>query len=324
MTTEVMRAPPERREPELKEGALSARLNWSSIFGGTVAALGVWVLLYALGLALGLSAMDPADPGSAQGAGIFTGIWGLVTPLIALFVGGFIAARSAGVASRDGGVFHGVVVWGLTTLAGAYLVATLLGTVVGGAVNTGKAALEAAGGAASSAAQSAGSGGIQGVAQTFGLDANDALAPVNQRLQAEGKPAITADQLQAAVKDVVNTAVRQGELDRNLLVSSIAQNTALSRQDSEEIASRIEAQFAQTRQQASAALGDVREGVQTGALEAADATGKAFWGVFGALLLGLVSSVVGSAMGGKKRRGAVEAGAVPMTGPIVGRREVYP
>lgn len=322
MTTEVMRAPPERREPELKEGALSARLNWSSIFGGTVAALGVWLLLYALGLALGLSAMDPADPGSAQGAGIFTGIWGLVTPLIALFVGGFIAARSAGVASRDGGVFHGLVVWGLTTLVGAYLLATLLGSVVGGAVNTGKAAIAAAGGAASSAAQSA--GGIEGVARTFGLDANDALAPVNQRLQAEGKPAITADQLQAAVKDVVNTAVRQGELDRNLLVSSIAQNTALSRQDSEEIANRIEAQFAQTRQQANSALRDVREGVQTGALKAADATGKAFWGVFGALLLGLISSVVGSVMGGKKRRGAVESGAVPMTGPLVGRREVYP
>jgi hypothetical protein len=37
------------------------KLSWGAIFGGTLVALGVWILLYALGLALGLSSVDPAD-----------------------------------------------------------------------------------------------------------------------------------------------------------------------------------------------------------------------------------------------------------------------
>ena len=44
-----------------------------------------------VGLAVGLSSLNPANPGSARGAGIFTGVWGLIAPLIALFAGGWVA-----------------------------------------------------------------------------------------------------------------------------------------------------------------------------------------------------------------------------------------
>src|SRR3954462_9804860 len=79
------------------------KLSWSAIFGGVVAALGIWALLYALGLALGLSAIDPNNPESAKPSGIFTGIWSLVVPLIALFIGGMVAGRGAGLIHRGGG-----------------------------------------------------------------------------------------------------------------------------------------------------------------------------------------------------------------------------
>ena len=42
------------------------------------------------GLALGLSAVNPEATNSLRGTGIFTGIWSLVIPLIALFLGGGI------------------------------------------------------------------------------------------------------------------------------------------------------------------------------------------------------------------------------------------
>lgn len=279
-------------------------LRWGSIIGGTVAALGVWMLLYALGLALGLSSMDPNDPSSARGAGIFTGIWGLIAPLIALFVGGMVASRGSGTVARQGAAIHGLVMWGLTMLAGAYFLATVLGSVLGTVASAGKAAAGAAGSAVSSAAGAAqgNAGGLQNLAQSFGLDAQDALRPVNERLAAEGKPTITAAQLEAAVKDVVRTGVTEGNLDRQLLVSSIAQNTALSQQDSQEIANRVEAQFNEAKGQAQAQLQEVKQDVQTGALQAADATGKAMWGVFGALLLGLVSSILGAVAGVSKQR----------------------
>ena len=291
------------------------KLNWGAILGGAFVALGMWILLYSLGLALGLSSVDPGDPGSARSAGIGTGIWSLIAPLIALFVGGYVAARTAGVVDKTGGALHGAVLWGLTTLAGTILMGMAITSLMGAVFNVGKTAVGAAGSAVSSAASQSG-----GVAQAFGLNADDAIAPINQRLRQEGKPTITSDQVQAATKDVVNTAVRTGNLDRNLLVSSIAENTKLSRQDAEEVATRVEQQFNQTKSQVGQQAGQVGQQVQEGALKAADTTGRVFWGIFGALLLGLVSSVLGSTLGVSKRQRIHAEGAVTPAP----RREVYP
>jgi hypothetical protein len=68
------------------------------------------------------------------------------------------------------------------------------------------------------------------------------------------------------------------------------------------------------------------QAAQTGALRAAEASGKAFWGVFGALLLGLIAAVIGGALGvphlvSPRRR--VVAAPTP-TGPRTAPREVYP
>ncbi|WP_205525394.1 hypothetical protein [Pyxidicoccus trucidator] len=291
------------------------KLSWSSILGGAFVALGIWILLYSLGLALGLSSVDPGDPGSARSAGIGTGIWSLIAPLIALFVGGYVASRTAGVVDKMGGALHGVVLWGLTTLAGTLLMGMAISSLMGAVFSVGKTAVGAAGTAVSSAASQGGD-----VAQTFGLDANDALAPINQRLAQEGKPAITANQLQAATGDVLNTAIRTGKLDREVLVSSIAENTKLSRQDSEEIATRVEQQFNQTKGQVQQQVGQVGQQVQQGALKAADTTGRVFWGIFGALLFGLVSAVLGSTLGVSKRQRLYAEGAITPGS----RREVYP
>ncbi len=251
------------------------KLSWSAIFGGTVAALGIWALLYALGLALGLSAINPNNPESAKPSGIFTGIWGLIVPLIALFIGGAVAGRGAGLIHRAGGSLHGLVMWGVTTLFGALVVGNLAASALGGVASLGGDALKAGGNIA---------GQQQG--KPFGLDADDALKPINERLKAEGKPAVTAAQLTAATKEVFNNAVREGRVDREMMIVAITDETALSRQDAEELSGRVEGQWDKTRQN-----------VQTGALKAADATGKAFWGVFGALLLGLVAAVTGGRFG---------------------------
>jgi hypothetical protein len=292
------------------------KVSWGAIFAGVLTSLGIWVLLYSLGLAIGLSSVDPADPGSAKGAGIGTGVWGLIAPLIALFAGGVVASRSAGIMDRTGGAIHGVVLWSLTTLAGMAVLGMVLSSLVSGVASAGKAAAGAVGGVASSAANNQDK--LQGAAQSFGLNADDALRPVNERLRAEGKPAVTSAQLQAAVKDVVGDAVKQGRMDRELLVSSIAQKTALSRADSEDLAGRVEAQYEAAKGKAQQTVATV----QTGALKAADATGKAFWGIFGALFLGLISAVLGATAGVTKRQRAQADGGIPAS-PLI-RREVHP
>ncbi|QRK13361.1 hypothetical protein JQX13_26995 [Archangium violaceum] len=298
------------------------KVSWSAIFAGTVTALGLWILLYALGLALGLSSINPQDTGSARTSGIFTGIWSLISPLIALFVGGIVAGRGSGVQTKSSGGIHGLVMWGLTTLVGFWLLSNLVSALAGGLFSMGRTAVQATGSAISAGASQG--GGLGQVAQSFGIDANDALRPVNQRLQAQGLPPVTASQLEAATRDVVQTAVQQGRLDRQLLVNSIAENTALSRADAQEVASRVEAQFNNAQGQ----VGQAVQSVQTGALQAADATGKAFWGVFGALFLGLISAILGGTVGVSKRQRVYAEGAVVPTPPEGGlpppRREVYP
>src|SRR6185312_15472416 len=88
-------------------GAAHPRVSWGAVFAGAVAAVGLWMLLYALGLAIGASTLNVQNAESAKSTGIFTGVWGAVAPLVALFVGGLVAGRGAGVASRGDGALHG-------------------------------------------------------------------------------------------------------------------------------------------------------------------------------------------------------------------------
>jgi hypothetical protein len=277
------------------------RLYWGAILGGVVTALAVWALLYAFGLAVGLSAVDPRSPGSLRASGIFTGIWSLVTPIVSLFVGGAVASRGADVTSRVAGALHGLVVWGLVTLAGAWLVTSLLTTVLSGigmVAIAGSAALQGAGTPGGYAAQTGGGYG----AQMDALGMNDVMAPVNQRLQAEGKPQVRPEQLEAATVIVIQEAARQGQLNKETLTTAITRNTALARADAEDVANRMVARF-----------DDARLGAQTTALRAADATGKAFWGVFGVLFLSLLSALAGATVGVARRQSA--PGSTTVTSP---------
>jgi len=294
----------------LETPSTSWRISWGAIFGGTVAALGVWILLYAFGLAIGLSSVDEITVESLRTAGIGTGIWGAVAPLIALFIGGYVAARSAGHVDRGVALLHGLVLWGFTTLVSLTLLGMSLNALLGGVVNlTGKAVQTAASGAAAGTAEATGEGGIL---ETLGLSTADLMAPINRELAAEGKPQVTADQLQAAAQDSVQTALRTGRLDRDMLTAALARNTGLSGAQTQDLATRIETAFnAQRSQLASRA--------QDAGSRATQATGRAFWGIFFALLLGLVAALGGAALGAFRRQDVIRT-RVPLitTQPITG------
>lgn len=291
------------------------RLSWGAILGGAFVALGVGVLLYSLGLWLGLSSVDPNDPSSLRSAGIGTGIWSAIAPLIALFCGGLVAGRGAGVTDRIGAGMHGAVMWGVTTIAALFMITSIISSLVGGAARlTG----QAAGALGSGAAQG------QQVASALGIDMQDVLAPVNRELQQQGLPPVTAEQLQAASRDVVSEAVRTGQFNRELLVNNLAQNTELSREQAQRLAGDLEAQLGQARQQA----GGILQDVQQGALSAVESTGSAMGWAFFALLLGLGSSILGAALGVSRRQRRASAGqrrSVPLAeGGRIERTAEYP
>jgi hypothetical protein len=262
-------------------------LRWSAIIGGGVVTLGVWILLHTLGMAIGLTAVDPHNPASVKGAGIGTGIWSVIVPLIALFVGGWVAARTAGPLTRTTGIIHGAVVWGLTTIAGVFIVTAVLSSAVRTGFKLGGAAMTSDAGA--------------GVAEALGLGADDLLSPVNPRLEQRGVPPLTPQQLEQIGNDLKSGGLQEGHVDRQALADSLSRNTDLPpdvvAQLTNELALDAQSRAAQAKQQ-----------VQTGALKAADALGKAMWGVFFGLLLGLVSAVAGAIAGTSRRQRAAAEG----------------
>jgi fumarate reductase subunit D len=113
------------------------RLSWGAIFGGMFVALGVWLMLLTLGLAVGLGAVDPNNLSSARNAATGTGVWSVIALVLSLFAGGMVSARTAGILDRPTGALHGAVLWGFTTLAGAFVLSFALRAGIVTAANVG-------------------------------------------------------------------------------------------------------------------------------------------------------------------------------------------
>jgi hypothetical protein len=268
----------------------TVKVSWSSIIAGLFVALGTWVLLSVLGLALGLSQADPNNPSSLHTAGMVTGIWSVIVPIVALLLGGLVAARTAGIVTRPTGAIHGVVLWALVTIASLAMVGYVVKGVVSTAVNAGAGLASAAGANAGPMANA-----VPDIAESLGIRQQDILGPVNDRLRSEGKPTVSPREMDATIKDVARTSVREGRIDRDVIVTAVTRNTRLSSTDAEDVANRIETQVNQQGSQ-------MGQNIQSGFAKAADTTGHAMWWVFLGMVLGLGAAVVGSTLGVSRKQ----------------------
>ncbi len=254
-------------------------ISWGAVIAGSLVSLGIWILLHTLGLGIGLTAIDPDHPESLRGVGIGTGIWSLVEPLVALFIGGLVGGMLTGALTRTSALIHGGVVWALTTMVAFLALVAVVSAIAGMATR----AVGATG------HMVAGSGIDMTTLESLGLSGDDLVAPINERLAAEGKPQVTAGQLEAASQDALRTSVREGRMDREVLVESLAANTNLSRRDAEDVATRIEDRWNQGAVAAS-----------HGALQAAETTGKVLLLTFFVMLLGLAAALGGAVLGASR------------------------
>ena len=113
------------------------RVSWGAIFAGVVVALVVQVLLTMLGVGIGVATLDPGagDNPAVSTFSIATGLWYVLSGIIAAFAGGYIAARMSGKTVATTGALHGLTSWAFTTLLVLYLLSTAVGGIVGGAFN---------------------------------------------------------------------------------------------------------------------------------------------------------------------------------------------
>lgn len=109
------------------------RVRWGPILAGLLTALTALVLLTVLGLALGASVFEPTSEG--EDVGTFAVIYAAISGLIAFFLGGWMARRTAAVRRNENAALNGFLVGATVLAAILWLTSAGLGNVLGGISN---------------------------------------------------------------------------------------------------------------------------------------------------------------------------------------------
>ena len=105
------------------------RLSWGSVIAGVILSSIVYLILSVLGTAIGASLLSPlSQPNPLHGFGFGSGVWVIVTTVLAVFIGSYFAGRCAPVL----GWLHGLLSWAVMTL----LIVCGMTSLIGGAVST--------------------------------------------------------------------------------------------------------------------------------------------------------------------------------------------
>ncbi|SAK56880.1 hypothetical protein AWB76_02369 [Caballeronia temeraria] len=99
------------------------RLSWGSIIAGVILSMIVYLIMSVLGTAIGASLLAPmSKPDPLHGFGFGSGVWVIVTTVLAVFIGSYFAGRCAPVL----GWLHGLLSWAAMTLLIVYGMTSLI------------------------------------------------------------------------------------------------------------------------------------------------------------------------------------------------------
>lgn len=260
-------------------GTEGMKVSWGGVFAGVLVAIGVSMLLASLGVAIGVSAVNPGrtDP-NALGAG--AAIWGGAQLLIALFVGGMVATRVGAIIDRTTGFFEGVLVWVVSLILMAYLAGSGIASVASGAFTL-----------------------LGGATQTFSAVVQQ--PPVDSaNIDVQGTVEQMAEQLRNPelvnqVASVTGLSVNEVRDTLSETATRVEANRNNPPQAAEEASRGIATLFDRAR--STGALAAQAEQIQPEVASAA-------WLTFIALLLSLAAAVAGAMLGRSKAADAVVAG----------------
>ncbi len=268
------------------------RISWGAVLAGTAIVIAVQVSLSLLGFGIGLSTVDIAagDTPQATSLGLGAGIWWMASNLIALVIGGYVAARLSGMPLRGDGIIHGVLTWAVTLLVTIYLLTTGVGSIVGGAFNVVGDTLSSVGQGVAKAVPQA--------ADAAGVSVDQIKQQAQQLLRPEQPGALNPDQAQSElVADLGKMAT--GSKDeaaqaREHALAIVAQQAGISPDQAKQRLDQLEAEAKQKADQAKQA-----------ATRAADSTASAassasIW-AFVAFVLGAAAAAWGGSMGTRNR-----------------------
>lgn len=304
--------------PPATSAAPAHYVDWPAILAGAVVAAAIGVVFAGFGAALGLSALS-AERGEGSGtlSLILTALWALITLLLAYGAGGYVAGRmrrrvdvatGEEVQARD--ALHGMVVWALGILVGAWMAGSVVGAaanavghVASGAARTVGAVAQGVGSAAAGAAQAAGEAATGG----SGLDLSgfDPIEAINNRLLRGTGERIDSDaSVSPVVRDILFEVARTGELtegDRAILAEEIAANSTLTPQEAEARIDEAVARLQELRQQAEQALAQAEQAAREAAETARRSAVLTGFLAAAAAAIALAAAMYGAGLGGRHR-----------------------
>lgn len=127
-------------------------LSWGSVLAGVVTTFAIFLLLSLITSAIGFGTFKPTNENPVEGMGTGMMIWSVISLLISLLAGGFVA----GLAARRTGLLHGFLTWALTTLLMLGLLTSLISSAFGLVGNVVGTAADAAGSVAGTVAEGTG------------------------------------------------------------------------------------------------------------------------------------------------------------------------
>jgi hypothetical protein len=197
------RSPPQTSDVAPADDIRTIMLNqvaWGAVFAGAAIALVMQIILNMIGLGVGLSTLDVAqgDSPSVSSMSVDAGVWFVISGVLAAGLGGYIAGRLSGKASRSTTAYHGLISWAVSTLAVIYLLSAAASGIVGGALSTASSALGGAGKVLGSSVQTA----VQTAAPSLN-NASDPMAAIENKVRS-----VSGGQDPAALRDAATTAVR--------------------------------------------------------------------------------------------------------------------
>lgn len=312
-----------------RPGGALKRVSWGAIIAGVVIAFVTMLALSLLGLAIGLGTIDPVEEQNPfAGLGTGAAIWWAVSMLVALFLGGWVAGRLAGVPRRFEAGLHGAVTWAVVTMLSVYFATSTVGRLIGGAtrmvaqgasvVGQGAAALVPESGSGSSNPHNAQNRNYtlqivkNEAEQLLRQTGNQQLQPTNlqSEIQEAGNTvASTAgdiltnpDEAKQEINQMIDTLFAQGEniaqsVDQEELVNVITARTGKTREEARAIVDRWAAAVNKVDDQAARIAQQAEQKARSVGDSVADSMAKAAFWAFAGIALSGAASVAGGCVG---------------------------
>lgn len=324
--TRMQEPPRAAMAPDIVETTIEYRpflprmVSWGAVLGGVVTAVAVQIVLTVLGMAIGLSIIAPSgDQADPQAFGIGAGIWWLVTGLISLFLGGWVAGRVAGYPQYFESAMQGFLTWCTVTFISALLVTSAGGALLSGAMSVMANSLQSGGeDLAESTRGLFGDDDVRGgssanyqIGNRSGRQHDEIRRQVDDLVRESGGSQRDTDEVMMEIEYVI-IGQAHTPADRQAAVDTLVAHTSLSRAEAQQLLARWQNQAAgegefDTRE-AQRDRSQSRSGShQTGAGDDADlqkqaervagaAAGGSWWTLL-ALVLGATVATIGGTLG---------------------------